>query len=82
LTILEEKQWDIAEDNDDNLSGDGEVSEQHDSNVVKMYTSCDDDDDDDNDDDPLDEPVLLDRELASPHLNSLNRCFPSSRPAL
>ena len=61
LTILEENQWEeppnlkIGDDVDS-----GEESEEHDSDVVNIYTSSDEDCDDD-EDDPIDEPVLFDR---------------------
>ena len=65
LTILEEKQWEeppnlkIGDDVDS-----GEESEEHDSDVVNIYTSSDDDekdDDDDEDYEPIEEPVLFER---------------------
>ena len=61
LTILEENQWEeppnlkIGDDVDS-----GEESEEHDSDVVNIYTSSDEDCDDE-EDDPIDEPVLFDR---------------------
>jgi hypothetical protein len=62
LTILEEKQWEQPSNlkiSDDGDSGD--ESEEHDSDVVDIYTSSDDDEDDDEEDDPIGEPVLLER---------------------
>ena len=65
LTILEEKQWEeppnlkIGDDVDS-----GEESEEHDSDVVNIYTSSDDDEKDDDDDEeyePIEEPVLFER---------------------
>jgi len=63
LTILEEKQWDppnLKSPGDDELELSGEESEEHDSDVVNIYTTSEDDDS--SDDEPLDEPVLLDRQ--------------------
>jgi len=61
LTILEENQWEVPPNlkiGDDVDSG--EESEEHDSDVVNIYTSSDEDCDDE-EDDPIDEPVLFDR---------------------
>lgn len=62
LTILEEKQWEQPSHlkiGDDDYSG--EESEEHDSDVVDIYTSSDDDEGDDEEDEPIKEPVLLER---------------------
>ena len=59
MTILEEKQWDLSNLKtaaDDNVDSSGEESEEHDSDVVKIYTSSEEDDS--SDEDPLVEPVL------------------------
>jgi hypothetical protein len=63
LTILEEKQWEPPSNlkiGDDVDSGD--ESEEHDSDVVDIYTSSDDDEEDDEEDDPIKEPVLFERQ--------------------
>ena len=63
LTILEEKQWDppnLKSDGDDEVDLSGEESEEHESDVVNIYTTSEDDDS--SDDEPLEEPVLRDRQ--------------------
>jgi hypothetical protein len=61
LTILEEKQWDpsnLKTASNNHVDFSGEESEEHDSDVVNIYTSSDDDDS--SDEDPIvDLPVGL-----------------------
>ena len=67
LTIMEEKQWDPSNfktDPDDDVYSSGEESEEHDSDVVNIYTSSSEEDDSrsgSSDEDPVLEPVLRER---------------------
>ena len=58
LTMAEEMWWEpsqkIAHDNKDDSSG--EESEEHDSDVVNIYTTSDDDEDDSDDDNSIKDP--------------------------
>ena len=58
LTVLEEKQWDpsnLKTAVDDDVDSSGKESEEHDSDVVNIYTSSEEEDDS-SDDNPLVEP--------------------------
>ena len=64
LTIMEEKQWDPSNfktDPDDDVYSSGEESEEHDSDVVNIYTSSSEEDGGSSDEDPVLEPVLRER---------------------